>query len=263
MENPKRIEERLHELAGRVEQLEKYDCSVVSAKPDISVDAAISGETAAIFEAILGGYRDLTMAITALSSSDDPYPHSLSIPVYEAAADAALLGGNLDFYLVCQTRLSELYSSTTDPAHCARKDEFFGYSLLYFGVFINNSMEIARNLRQIKFNRISLSSPHVHYALRAINAFKKQDAFMFIDLYKEGNVRQKTIIHPVLKNIQKLGMRTLVKAYLSVNRKYAIGMLGMTSEEEFLNVMEVLRPDLLPYNKGRTSNDFFFRVPRN
>lgn len=270
---PSLIEARLKALLQRVEQLELFDCSVVSSKPDVSVDAAVSGETAAIFEAILADFRELTMAVTAASSTSTPncLPSAspsavddLAIPVYEAAADAALLGGNLDFYLVCQTRLlHDLYPPVILEAAAKRRAEFVGYSLLYFGVFASDGLEIARRFRSL--DRHCRASPFVRYAIDAVNAFRSLDAIRFIALYKRGNVRQRTILHPALKGAQKLGLRTIVKANLTLNKAFAIKLLGMTSDDEFLRMLETQRPDLLPFNNtivARAMQDFVFRPPR-
>lgn len=258
-QNPALIEHRLADLRNRVDRLEQFDCSVVSAKPEVSVDATLSGETAAIFEAILADFRELTMAVTA---SPLPEVKRLSIDVYEAAADAALLGGNLDFYLVCQTRLlRDLYEEhASDPMAISRRDEFFAYSLLYFGVFTYDGIELARKFRRM--DKKTLSSPYVRYAFSAINAIRNHDTVRFISLYKTGNVRQRTILHPALKVVQALGLKTLIKSYLQINRSYALSVLGMTSEEEFRRLLEAQRPDLVPLNEDYSS-DFFFRLPRS
>lgn len=280
---PSLIEARLNDLLKRVEQLELFDCSVVSSKPDVSVDAAVSGETAAIFEAILADFRELTMAVTAASSTSTSSPttsststpmclpptspspvDALAIPVYEAAADAALLGGNLDFYLVCQTRLlHDLYPPVILEGAAKRRAEFVGYSLLYFGVFASDGLEVARRFRSL--DRHCMASAFVRYAIDAVNAFRSLDAVRFIAMYKRGNVRQRTILHPALKGAQKLGLRTIIKANLSLNKGFATKLLGMTSDDEFLRMLETQRPDLLPLNNtiaARATQDFVFRPPR-
>lgn len=256
--NPALIDDKLTALQQRVRDLESFDCSVVSSKPDASVDAAVSGETAALFEAILADFRQLTMAVTA---SRLPDAKRLSIPVYEAAADASLLGGNLDFYLVCQTRLlRDLYEEYDyDNQSTKRRNEFIGYSLLYFGVFTFDGIEIARKCRQL--DKRTTASPFVRYALSAINAFRNHDSMRFITLYKKGNVRQRTILHPALKGVQKLALKMLIKSYLQLHRPFAVSLLGMLSEEEFLRLLETQRPDLLPLNSA-PSTDFIFRQPR-
>lgn len=266
LNNPSLIQHRLDDLIARVDKLERLDRAIVSSRPDASVDAAVSGETAAIFEAILADFRQLTITVTA---SSDPEANRLAIPVYEAAADAALLGGNLDFYLVCQTRLlRELYEEVQllkqredgqVPPH-PRLHEFVGYSLLYFGVFAHSGVELAKKFREM--DKQMAASPHVRYALEAITAYHTQDPIRFIALYKKGTVRQRTILHPSLKQVQKLALKLIIKSYLQLERDYAILLLGMASEDEFLRLLEVSRPDLLPLN-SQPGPRFNFRLPRH
>lgn len=266
LNNSSLIQHRLNELVDRSDLLERSNCSLVSSSPSVSADAAISGETAAIFEAILADFRELTMAVTA---SSEPGASRLAIPVYEAAADAALLGGNLDFYLVCQTRLlHDLYDYEQNleekekggPVSPSRLNEFVGYSLLYFGVFVHNGVELAKKFREMR--RHTVRSPHVQYALSTITAYHTQDPISFLALYKKGNVRQRTILHPVLTFVQNLALKTIIKTYLQLERTYAVSLLGMASEDEFLRLLEAYRPELLPPNT-QPATSFIFRLPRN
>lgn len=265
LNNPSLIQQRLDDLVTRFDRLERSNCSVVGSCMDVTKDAAISGETATIFEAILAEFRELTMAITA---STQPEVHCLAIPVYEAAADAALLGGNLDFYLVCQTRLlRDLYNEHIleekgqgQGLSLTRMNEFVGYSLLYFGVFVHSSIELAKKFREM--SRQTAASSQVQYALSAIIAYQTQDPIRFIALYKKGNVRQRTILHPTMKHVQKLALNAIIKSYLQLERTYAASLLGMASESEVLHLLEICRPDLLPPN-SQPANNFIFRLPRN
>lgn len=266
LNNSSLIQYRLNELINRSDTLERSDCSLVSSNQHVSAHAAISGETAAIFEAILADFRELTMAVTA---SSKPEASRLAIPVYEAAADAALLGGNLDFYLVCQTRLlRDLYDDEQNleekekgrVVSLDRLDEFVGYSLLYFGVFVHNGVELAKKFREMR--RRTVRSSHVQYALSAITAYHTQDPIRFIALYKKGNVRQRTILHPALTFVQNLALKTIIKTYLQLERTYAASLLGMASEDEFLRLLESYRPELLPLN-SQPATSFIFRLPRN
>lgn len=194
--------------------LDRFDCLVVSSKPNISVDAAVSGETAAIFETILADFREFTMAVTASPVSE---VKRMAIAVYESAADASLLGGNPDFYLVCQTRLlRDRYDNlTADPnSHCSnsdRRNEFISYSSLYFGVFSPDGIELARKSRHMYFTN-SKSSPSIRYALSVVTALRNQDGVRFILSYQKGNIRQRTILHPELKDMQRLRSSLLSSA---------------------------------------------------
>lgn len=248
--SPAEVELRLRVLRGHTTALAVDGAAAVSERTAVCVDSARA------LDVLVGDFRELTMAVTA---SPVPAMTALAVPVYEAAADASLLAGNLSFYLSCQSRLlGELYDEAAVEKR-GRRPEFISYALLYFGVFHVDGLEVSSLLRRMD-SATEASSP-VKYAFRVMTAFRNCDSLRFIALYKTGNLGQQTILHPVLQTMRQMAMRQIVSAYMEMNKDYALDLMGLATNTEFLVFLEALRPDLIMYNQP-TAPNFVFRAPR-
>lgn len=256
-QSPHRVQTSLHSLLKRAACLENSGDTLVSGGVDISTVASASDDIINEWDSILAQYRQLTMAITASASGvmDD-----LAIPVYEGAADASLLAGNLDYYLSCQTRLlQDLYNSNpTRKNNALRHDEFTAYSLLYFGVFQPNSCEVAHITRGM--SKQTFASSFVKLSLSAITAFRDLNGLSFISIYRRSTVRQRTILNPKLDLMMRHGMNALLRTYLELDRSFALKCLGLKADPDFLRLLKSERPDLAEKNP-QTGLNFIFRVP--
>lgn len=254
--SPDLIKQRLDGLLERSNRLESCELTALhielSEAPSEASQIAVQER-----EAILAGFRQLTMAVTASSLEQ---VKRLAISVYEGAADASLLAGNLSFYLSCQSRLlSDLYPDDSVPTAAAaaeRRDEFMTYSLLYFGVFCPSALELAVIMRRMTPRTLSL--PSVKFAFAIVNAFANGNNVKFILLFNQCNVRQQTILKPSLQTVRKNALAEIVRAYLTLERKCAVSRLGLQSDSEFLRLLERERPDLMVKNSSN-SPEFHFR----
>lgn len=253
-QSPSLVKDQLQWLVTVVKELEEAGLYLVSSESTVPGTKQISKAILDEWEDVLGAYRELTMAVTASTVEE---MEELSIPVYEGAADACLLGGNLSFYLSCQTRLlQDMYSGRRGDT--ARASEFFGYSLLYFGVFHADSCELARLMRDM--SREEFASSQVNYAFSAIKAMQSHNGIRFISIYTHGNVRQRTILHPKLEHMRNIGLFQIIRAYLSLSRPFTLALLGMGSEQEFMGLLRSERPDLADRQMDKHT-EFIFRIP--
>lgn len=211
------------------------------------------GEILAAWDPVLAEFRELTMAVTAAGYEQvGPF----CVQLYESAADASLLAGNLSYYLSCQTRLlSDLYRLYPNSAD--RRYEFTGYSLLYFGVFCPGHLELARMMRVMTIEGSSIDE--IRTSFNILTSFRARNGPKFLSLFSQSNIRQQTILHSEVEEMKKLALRQLTRAYMTLNKDFAIAELQLDSREEFLNLLEVERPELIPEN-NQESKEYQFRV---
>lgn len=248
------MESKLDDLLAKSKQLEDEGLALVSI--DEGRAAAVSKhEVMQAWESILGEFRQLTMAITATPLQG---VQTLGARIYEGAADASLLGGDMSFYLKCQSKLvSDMYTDNAVDSHCSgRRDEFVGYSLLYFGVFSVDNRELATIMRRMSPKMYK--SHFVVFGMEALAAYAHQDATKFLSLFKTGTVRQKTILSSSIEPMETLAMKTLVRSYLKLEKSVATSRLGMISDSDFLQLLAVVRPDLAARNAVEAT-EFHFR----
>lgn len=251
--SPELMESLLADLISQLKQLEAGGYALVSIGTQVNGPAS-SSEAIEAWERILGDFRQLTMAVTASPLED---VKSLTLRIYEAAADACLLGGNLSFYLACQSRLlSDIYVDyPTGAPSMRRRDEFTGYSLLYFGVFCVDSRELAAIMRRMSPE--TFASPFVTSGLAVLVAFRNRDAAKFITLLNNNcSVRQKTILSSSLDSMRKTALHTIIRSYLTLDKSLALSLVGLQSEADFLELLKAERPDLVANNADAVEYQF-------
>ena len=196
------------------------------------------------------------MAITASKSTEALL---LAREVYEKAADTALFGGNLAFYLSCQSRLlRDIYPiNATKSSSDARHAEFAGYALLYFGVFAPNRLELVQLMR--KMTPYIARQKCVKDAFEVIQAYRHRDGFRYIEYYSRADVRQRTLMSPKMPRMRRHGMLQIIKAYLKLEKDVAHAYLGMKTEDEFVQLLKEVRPDLVHVN-DQSGDIYRFRV---
>lgn len=249
------MESRLGNLLEKTGQLEEGGHALVS----IDVGVGMTGSTSKVmevWESILADFRQLTMAVTA-SPLDDV--KNLALQIYEGAADACLLGGNMSFYLACQSRLlSDIYTdSISGYPSDYRRDEFIGYSLLYFGVFSVDNREVATIMRRMSPE--TWQSPFVTSGMAVLIAYRNRDATRFLSLYSTCNIRQKTILSSSLDAMRATAVRTLVRSYLALEKTVARSRVGCRSDCDFLALLKAERADLMSRNCDNAA-EFQFRL---
>lgn len=258
--SPQLIQKRLSELLERSKRLENDLLTALNIDERNDMSTQLSTAALKEWEAILGDFRQLTMAVTASGLRE---VKNMAISVYEGAADASLLAGNLSFYLSCQSRLlSDLYneySMDSNSTAADRRDEFIGYSLLYFGVFCEDALELAVAMRRMNIR--TMASPSVKFSLSLVSAFRNGENTKFISMFNLCNLRQKTILRPSMHGVRRSAFTELVRSYLALERNCAVLRLGMKSEIEFLQLLESERPDLKSRNFEHSA-EFYFRLPR-
>lgn len=248
------MEGRLEDLLRRTRQLEGEGLALMGIGEGGPVSMSKS-EVVQAWDSILSGFRQLTMAITATSLKD---VKTLTLNIYEGAADASLLGGNMSFYLACQSRLvSDIYTdyAAASPA-TARRDEFVGYSLLYFGVFSVDNLELATIMKRITPKMYK--SQYVNFGMAAVTATIHRDATKFFSLFKTGSIRQKTLMSSSIDPMKAIALKTIIRSYLALEKSVAISRLGLESHADFLRLLKAERPDLIP-NNATEAAEFKFR----
>lgn len=248
--SPQRMQRLLADLSATLHTLERDDLALIDHDADTSASALLDK-----WDSLLAGFRRLTMAITASNANDIQL---LAMHSYEAAADAALLGGNLSFYLACQTNLLRDLYNTNRPQDVTRRPEFIAYSLLYFGTFCNDYREVATTLRDMPIQLFHTSS--IQFALSIIKAYNNQDGPQYIALYQQADTRQRTILSMALPAMRKAALNSVVRAYMTLDKKRAMLLTGSTSETDFFNLLQTQKPDLAKYNEADNA-EFHFRLP--
>ncbi len=253
VKNPRAMHARLNELCSEVSRLEAAGILAVDKAADVK-----ESEVHEAWEPILESFRVLTVSATASGERLDP---SFTATMYEAAADAALLGGNLAFYLSCQSRLiGDLYPQLKHLGEPPpeRADEFAGYNLLYFGVLTVDSTELAVQLRRLGDS----SSPGVLFALKAITCVLTQNAFGFLDLYMDATTRQRSVMQPRLEAMRDMAAQTIIRTYLSLETKHAQNLLHVHSTELVFKTILNQKPELAVHNKDHQAPVIILRVPK-
>lgn len=227
------------------------------------------------------------MTLTASGADRNESLRTLAISVYQAAASAALLAGNLSMYLPWQSRLlNDLYPQEQSAVQwksprslkrvcaeadisiisdrggmvsrnehacpsennhlCPRKYEFVGYSLLYFGVFLRDSLQTICILR--KLSAAQLASPAVEYAVQAVRLVNKSDYFAFCSHYQSGTAYQRTIMYPALLQMRERAMRVISRAYNEIDADVVAEWLVLENREAVWKLFAQERSDLLAVN---------------
>lgn len=252
--SPELVSQLLDQLLERCKRLENVGLSALHIEERGEEKDRVSREAMEEWERIVEDYRRLTMSITA---STHEGVCAMAIRVYEAAADAALLSGNLSFYLSCQSRLlKDLYEIERDAEKLGRREEFLGYSLLFYGIFCTDALEVNIAMRILSVEE--LRRPMIAFPLSLLTAFRNGEHARVIGLYKQCTVRQRTIIRPSYQQIQKLALAEIVRAYLSLEKRCALTRTGFVSENDFLQLLNTERPDLMPRN-AQPAAEFHFR----
>ncbi|KAI0565651.1 SAC3/GANP [Gracilaria domingensis] len=239
-ESSELVQYNLKCLEDRIERLLRQKQTVLEIG-ERELPPAATENVFAEWEAVHGAFRQLTMSITA---STKPEVKRLAIPIYESAADASLYGGNLSFYLSCQTRLlKELYAELPlGQRRDSRYSEFIGYSLLYFGVFQVDDTEIAQLMRNMDYYTTKV--PSVKLAFSILSAVRNRDGKKVFALYKRCSVSQRVLVFPALESIRRELLNVLIRAYLQLSKTKTASLLGMRNEKETLALIASERPDL-------------------
>lgn len=255
--SPELVGKRLEELKTYKMNLEDKKCSLLELKEQRKTNVDTE-EIGSQWEDILAGFRQLTMAVTA---SSQERMNSITVDVYEAAADAALLAGNLSYYLSCQTRLlHELYNcSNKNVRYSKYRLQLLAYSVIYFGVTYPDKLAIAQTMRGI--DQKEMNSSFLQYAFSVFAARTDHDALRFLSLYRRGTLRQRIIMNPVLPMIRSIAISQLVRSYLELSKSWTLSVLQMNTESEFLDLLKKEKPELVSCN-GRESSLFIFRQPK-
>jgi SAC3/GANP family len=200
------------------------------------------------------------MSVTAAGADDNEIIRSVGIVVYEAAADAALLAGNLGFYLTCQSRLlKDLYPRLDTPS--PRENEIAGLSILYFAVFSPDSLEVVCQLRGM--SRQALKTPDVRFALNAARCHAQGNYFAFCSAYSAGTCRQQTIMHPALLHLRDRAMLIMARSYRCLSAPVAANWLALSGPEQARKILVQVRPDLEACNSDMAPSSLCFVVPKN
>lgn len=246
----------LSQLLERLDRLENGGYALVSLQQDSYNSPLAFGDAMKAWEALLADFRRLTMAVTA---STEGLSGKFRISVYEGAADASLLAGNLSFYLSCQTRLlSDLYDLY--PAFASRKGEFMGYALLYFGIFCTDHCEVGRIMRAMA--KGDLSAPGVKFSFQAVRAFQNRNGTRFLSLTRCSSTRQRTLLRSAVEPMRKAALAALIRAYMDLDADMALSRVGLSTHAEFLSLLKTERPDLMAENSGNRS-EYRFRLSKN
>lgn len=174
----------------------------------------------------------VAMSVTASgvdASASDSDLRRVAVYVYEAAADASLLGGNLGFYCTCQSRLlGDLYPQMSLTP--ARATEFRALSLLYYAIYAQDKIEVACHLRGL--SPVQLEDSRVRFGLKAASLRACGRNFDLIKLCTNGQAsrRQRTIMQPVLADLRRDAMKTMAKAYMCLDSRVAAIWLGFSEE---------------------------------
>lgn len=190
------------------------------------------------------------VAMSVTASGVDASPRGsdlrrLAVEVYEAAADACLLAGNLGFYCVCSSRLlGDLYPSIP-PA--AREAEFRSLSILYYSCYVRDNLELARCLRRL--SPALLADEGVRLALTVAKLRACGREMELLKVYDGLGTRARTILQPALKGFRTEVAGALVKAYLSLDAAVAARWLSCTVEEA-REVIVKAAPRLAEVNAG-------------
>lgn len=206
------------------------------------------------------------MSVTAAGADVAPVGSALrstAVAVYEAAADASVLGGNLSFYCTCLSRLTgDFYPAAARAgAAAARAGELAGARLLYYAMFARAPLEVACALRALPAG--SARDPNVAFALRAAGLAARGQYQPLARLYGAAGRRQRTVMLPALRALRAGWVRTLARAYLSLEEGVAAEWLGMDDAapgDVRRLVVEVL-PSLKDVNEG-ASETLQFRATR-
>lgn len=255
--SPELVAKRLEQLKAYKTDLEEKKCSLLELKEQRKTNVNTE-EIGSQWEEILAGFRQLTMAVTASSQKE---MNAITVDVYEAAADAALLAGNLSYYLSCQTRLlHELYdSSDKNVKYSEYRLQLLAYSIIYFGVTYPDKLAIAQTMRGI--DRKEMSSSFMQYAFLVFAARTDHDALKFLSLYHRATLRQRIVMNPVLRMMQGIAISQLVRSYLELSKPWTLSVLQMNTESEFLDLLKKEKPELVSCN-SKESSLFIFRQPK-
>lgn len=251
------VREQLKELADRMEGLLQEKRTMIG-QAEAGKALPLAEESLDEWETIQGRFRKLTMSITASSRSD---VKALAIPVYERAAEAYLYSGNLSYYLSCQTRLlRELYTELDAEIRneSSRYSEFVGYSLLYFGVFRADKLEVAQIMRGM--DPETRRTPSVKLALSIISALQNRNAWRVLARYRQLDERQRVLLFPRLDDLRREALTTLIRSYMALSKTMAVSIVGMNDESEFLALLLSERSDLAA-QVDEQCDEYSFRVP--
>lgn len=209
------------------------------------------------------------MSITAAGADSAPVGSDIrqnAVAVYEAAADASVLAGNLGFYCTCLSRLlKDFYpplarASTPAPRHT----ELLGASLLYYGIFASAPLEVACHLRELPPG--DAAAPPVRFALRAAALAARGQYWGFSRLYADEDTtrRQRTVMQPALVELRKRWIRVIAKAYLSLDERTCADWLGFGNgqEGEARRLLVETVPGLASVNEHCASGALQFRQRR-
>eukprot|EP00171_Calliarthron_tuberculosum_P015144 IDg15144t1 len=182
---------RLRTLSSKAAELEAQGLTFVEA-------ASVSAAERA-WGPVLAGFRVLTMSITASGQRLDP---AFVAQVYECAADAALLGGGLPYFLTCVSRLlRDLYPQMQREGEVSiRRNEFIAYSYLYFGTVAKAPVEL--NIQLCKMPRSAFGSKSVTFARRVVDSIRRNDGITFLRLYSQTSKREKAIMASCLSSMR-------------------------------------------------------------
>jgi SAC3/GANP family len=206
------------------------------------------------------------MSITAAGADSAPRGSELrksAIAVYEAAADASCLAGNLGFYCTCLSRLlKDFYPvEAATGATPARRAEMFGASLLYYSVFARAQLEVACHQREMTADL--RKAPAVRFALAAASCVARGQYCVFFRLFAdEGTSRQqRTVMASALAEMRTKAFRTIARAYMTVEVSACADWLGYKSDQadELRKLLVETLPMLDAVNSDASSPIFNLR----
>lgn len=241
---------RMETLQGRVESLleRRLTCVHVTEKPrGYGCDCgkcAMCSERA--WEPILAGFRVLTASMTAGARRLDA---DFVATVYERAADAALLGGGLPYFLACTSRLvgdvyPQMKAEGLPPS--SRSHEFAALRYLYFGTVADNTLELNMQLRAT--STTTRESPEMEFARSAVACVRRRDGISFLRRYSGATPAQKAVMVPCVALMRDEAARAIIRVYLKLETSIAQRLLLVSTREEVFKVLYEQQPELRKAN---------------
>lgn len=192
----------------------------------------------------------IASSVTASLQAEDQDSYATAVFAYECAADAALMAGNMSYYLACQSRLlGELYTSLeASGSSASRRCEFLGYALLYFGAYHKDRTEVVMLMRRM--TRADLEDSDVRFALDILRSVSRTDYLAFRQLYCRASRRQRTLLSEACATMRDTGMLVLARSHRTLNTGVAASWLGIGDPVETRALLVALRPELEPSNRS-------------
>lgn len=159
--------------------------------------------------------------------------NTLAVQVYEFHAGIALEEGDLNEYNQSQTQLKELYDllrHKDEKEGLKNHDEFIAYRIIYY-VFLTGNEKYdggSSDLFKIMLNLTGeqKKSPFILHALNVRRAVTENDYHAFFKLRQTCPNKGPCLMNLMLNNLRVIGLKRMMKAYLSLNVDFILRELG-------------------------------------